>query len=175
MYSTSHPFQITFNWERNYWQYDMTAIVGSLADQKISDPTDLTFLRSHFRELSDEARKFLTWAAFFGETFKVTEVAAMMDQEDTISTSEEESDSLSSQNHASHLRATDNSRENSRPSTRGLQTALVEGWLVQRARDMCSFAHDRYRQAIQAEVESLPPESISKMSFRASPIPLVCF
>jgi hypothetical protein len=46
----------------------MVAIEGSLTDQKISDPTDLTFLISHLKELPDEARKYLIWAAFFGET-----------------------------------------------------------------------------------------------------------
>jgi hypothetical protein len=45
----------------------MAAIEGSLANQKISDPTD-TFLISHLRELPDEAKKYLIWAAFFGET-----------------------------------------------------------------------------------------------------------
>lgn len=51
-------------------------------------------------------------------------------------------------------------------SMRGLQLALTEGWLITRARDMCSFAHDRYRQATQAEVETLSPDAIAKMSFR---------
>jgi hypothetical protein len=49
---------------------------------------------------------------------------------------------------------------------RGLQIAIAEGWLVQRARDMCSFAHDRYRQATEAEVLNLPSDLIAKMSFR---------
>ena len=49
---------------------------------------------------------------------------------------------------------------------RGLQVAISEGWLVQRARDMCSFAHDRYRQAAEAEALSLPNDMIAKMSFR---------
>ncbi|KAJ3003995.1 hypothetical protein NUW54_g5022 [Trametes sanguinea] len=31
---------------------------------------------------------------------------------------------------------------------------------------MCSFSHDRYRQAAQAEAESQPEETIAKMSFR---------
>jgi len=46
----------------------MPAIEGSLANQKVSDPTDLTFLITHMRELPEEARKYLLWAAFFGET-----------------------------------------------------------------------------------------------------------
>ena len=53
-----------------------------------------------------------------------------------------------------------------RRSVRGLQTAIAEGWLIQRARDMASFSHDRYRQAAQSEAEKQPEESMSKMSFR---------
>lgn len=58
--------------------------------------------------------------------------------------------------------------DNTHKSMRGLQLALTEGWLITRARDMCSFAHDRYRQAAQAEAECLPKEVIAKMSFRVS-------
>lgn len=47
----------------------MAAIEGSLATQKFSDPTDLTFLITRLRELPEEARKYLLWAAFFGETY----------------------------------------------------------------------------------------------------------
>jgi hypothetical protein len=60
----------------------------------------------------------------------------------------------------------DKSAGASRRSMRGLQIAIAEGWLVQRARDMCSFAHDRYRQAAEAEALSLPDDLIAKMSFR---------
>ena len=49
-------------------RYDMSGIEDSLANQKVSDPTDLTFLITHMRELPEEARKYLLWAAFFGET-----------------------------------------------------------------------------------------------------------
>lgn len=49
--------------------YDMESIEKSMESQKISDPTDLTFLRQHMRELPEEARKYLTWAVFFGETY----------------------------------------------------------------------------------------------------------
>jgi hypothetical protein len=48
--------------------YDMKSIEKSMDNQTISDPTDLTFLRQHMRELPEEARKYLTWAVFFGET-----------------------------------------------------------------------------------------------------------
>ena len=46
----------------------MLAIEGSLKIQTMSDPADSSFLISHMRELPEAARKYLTWAAFFGET-----------------------------------------------------------------------------------------------------------
>jgi len=46
----------------------MKAVEESMINQKISDPTDLTFLRRHLRELPAEVRKYLNWAIFFGET-----------------------------------------------------------------------------------------------------------
>ncbi|PPQ63721.1 hypothetical protein CVT24_004301 [Panaeolus cyanescens] len=157
---------ITFSWEHNHWRYDMDAIHRGFSNQKIADPTELTFLIDQLRELPEDARKYLLWAAFFGETFKVTEIALMMEWEDASgSTSEDEiEDVWNMHKAASNLR--DAGSTNSHRSMRGLQAALAEGWLITRARDMCSFAHDRYRQAAQAEVENLSEESISKMSFR---------
>jgi hypothetical protein len=58
----------------------------------------------------------------------------------------------------------------SRQSMRGLQVSTTEGWLIQRARDMCSFAHDRYRQAAQTEADALPQETIAQMSFKVSSV-----
>lgn len=66
----------------------------------------------------------------------------------------------------STFREKDKESSSTRRSIRGLQTAIAEGWLIQRARDMCSFSHDRYRQAAQAEAESQTEEAIAKMSFR---------
>ena len=93
------------------------------------------------------------------------EVTLMMDWEYSIGEGSAESDDIL------HLRkVVSNLREtgsvNTRASMRGLQIALSEGWLIQRARDMCSFAHDRYRQAAQAEAEDLSEGSISRMSLR---------
>ncbi|KXN87566.1 Peroxide stress-activated histidine kinase mak2 [Leucoagaricus sp. SymC.cos] len=157
---------ITFDWERNHWDFNMKAVEESMIDQKISDPTDLTFLRQHMRELPEEAKKYLTWAVFFGETFKVTEVALMMDWDDQGGcSSEEESDhKWNLQKAVTHLKEAGSNV--TRSSMRGLQLALSEGWLIQRARDMCSFSHDRYRQAAQAETETLSQDVIAKMSFR---------
>ncbi|KII94402.1 hypothetical protein PLICRDRAFT_695401 [Plicaturopsis crispa FD-325 SS-3] len=158
---------ITFNWEKNYWQYDMKAIEATAANQHmLSDPSDLTFLVAHLRELPDDARKYLIWAAFFGSTFKATEVSFMMDWEDSSgsSGSEEEEDMWNLSKALSNIKETSNA--STRGSMRGLQAAIAEGWLVQLARDMCTFSHDRYRQAAQAEAESLSEETIAKMSFR---------
>jgi hypothetical protein len=92
----------------------------------------------------------------------------MMDWEDSSgsSGSEDEGDDMWNLRKAvSNLRDSKGSGA-ARGSMRGLQMALAEGWLIQRARDMCSFAHDRYRQTAQAEAEALPEGSIAKMSFR---------
>ncbi|KAF9498170.1 dual-domain HisK/Mak2 protein kinase [Pleurotus eryngii] len=160
--------RIEFDWEQNYWKYDMESIEASLADQKISDPADLTFLTSQFQELPEEAKKYLHWAAFFGETFKVTEVALMMDWEDSSGSSGSDSEVDYKWNPRKAVSKVRDKGLNDglRGSMKGLNLALTEGWLIQRARDMCSFAHDRYRQAAQAEVEKLDPHTVAMMSLR---------
>lgn len=104
-------------------------------------------------------------------SFKVTEVAIMMDWEDSSGSSSDE-DTDDQWTIPSSVRAVDSMTSTSRGSMRGLQTAIQDGWLVQRARDMCSFTHDRFRQAAQAEVANLPEGVSSKMSFRVSADPL---
>ncbi|KAI5897382.1 histidine kinase [Schizophyllum commune H4-8] len=154
---------IKFDWDRNYWIYDMASIEGTLSSQGSANPTDLSFLTTQLRSLPSEARRYLLWAALLGETFKVTDVASMMDKEESSSSgSEEDTDDVWSAHKAAPVTAPGAGRG----SMRGLQTALTEGWLIQRARDMCSFAHDRYRLAAQAELDSLRPEALAKMSFR---------
>lgn len=89
----------------------------------------------------------------------------MMDSADSSgSSSDDDSDALWALSRVK----TDSTLSTTRGSMRGLQTAIQEGWLVQRARDMCSFTHDRYRQAAQAEAANLPEGTIAKMSFRVS-------
>ena len=103
----------------------------------------------------------------FSISFKVTEVALMMDWEDSSGCSgsnDERDDTWNLHKAVSNLR--DTGSGGAKGAMKGLQMALAEGWLIQRARDMCSFAHDRYRQAAQAEADALPEESIAKMSFR---------
>ncbi|OBZ79765.1 Peroxide stress-activated histidine kinase mak2 [Grifola frondosa] len=145
---------IKYDWDKNYWDFDIRAI-------------ESRYLIQHLREIPEDARKYIIWASFFGPTFKVTEVALMMDWEDSSgsSGSEEEAEDMWNVSKAvTYIR--ENALGTSRVSMRGLQTAIAEGWLVQRARDMCSFAHDRYRQAAQTEAETLSEESVQKMSFR---------
>lgn len=104
--------------------------------------------------------------------FKVTEVALLMDWDDSSDSSgsgteEEISKELWNVSKAvSTFKEKEKESSSTRRSIRGLQTAIAEGWLIQRARDMCSFSHDRYRQAAQTEAESQTQEAISKMSFR---------
>ena len=94
----------------------------------------------------------------------------MMDWDDSGSSSDDDTDGLTNVTRAvSQLGET--TVTTTRGSMRGLQLAIQEGWLVQRARDMCSFAHDRYRQAAQAEAANLPEGSIPKMSFRVGAAP----
>lgn len=54
----------------------------------------------------------------------------------------------------------------SRGSILGLQLALSGGWISQRARDMCEFTHDRYRQAVLAEADKFPADVLATMSSR---------
>lgn len=94
----------------------------------------------------------------------MTDVALMMDWEDSSGSSS--GDDSDEQWLVPSARTTDPMASTARGSMRGLQMAIQEGWLVQRARDMCSFTHDRFRQTAQAEAFALPEGVIAKMSFR---------
>lgn len=163
---------ITFEWDANRWNYDLTDIETSLLQTSSVDPGDLTYLTLHFRELPVDARKYLTWASFFGATFKTTEVALMIDWADSGSSSSEEDggEAWANSQPLSNSTMKEASVSTTRGSMRGLQVAISEGWLVQRARDMCSFSHDRYRQAATLQAQELPDEERAKMSFRVNPI-----
>ncbi|KAH9850662.1 histidine kinase [Lenzites betulinus] len=152
---------IWYDWDKNNWQFDISAIEATLFDKKsIATPGDLGFLIHHLRELAEDARKFVIWASFFGPTFKVAEVALLMDWDDSGSSgsgTEEEHEDMWNVSKAVHnFRESQNGSSTTRRSIRGLQTAIAEG----------CFSHDRYRQAAQAEAESQPEETIAKMSFR---------
>jgi hypothetical protein len=155
----------------------------------VVDPSDVSYLTSHLKKLPIDAQKYLVWASCFGAMrvlkssrfstlsphflnvllyrFKTTDVAAVMDHDSPSGSSSSDFDteddwSLNGLVHTSREKSTTATRR----SMRGLQAAISEGWLVQRARDLCSFAHDRYRQAAEAEALSLPDDFIAKMSFR---------
>ncbi|KAF8272384.1 histidine kinase [Lactarius quietus] len=158
---------ITFDWDRNCWRYDLPEIERTLLSQKlVVDPNDISYLTSHLRKLPADARKYLVWASSFGATFKTTDVAAVMDHDSLSGSSGSEFDTEDASSSESKSATRDKSTTTSRRSMRGLQIAISEGWLVQRARDMCSFAHDRYRQAAEAEALNLPSDLIAKMYFR---------
>ncbi|KAA1468392.1 histidine kinase [Dentipellis sp. KUC8613] len=158
---------ISFDWERNCWQFDLASIETNMLSQKgMADPNDISYLQTQLNQLPDDARKYIIWASFFGSTFKVTDVALVMDHEESSSGSDPDSElegwiqtrvPSSGKRSPMHM---------GRSSMRGLQIAIAEGWLVQRARDMCGFAHDRYRQAAEAEAANLTEASVAKMSFK---------
>ena len=51
-------------------RFDIAQIEKTLFDKKFmtAAPGDLNFLVNHLRELPEDARKFVIWAAFFGPT-----------------------------------------------------------------------------------------------------------
>lgn len=51
---------------------------------------------------------------------------------------------------------------------KGMHLAMAEGWIVQRARDKCSFSHDRHRQAADAYRDSIPVEERNEMMLKVS-------
>lgn len=98
--------------------------------------------------------------------FKTTDVAAVMDHDSPSGSSGSDIDTDDPGPSGPVSIFKEKSAGASRRSMRGLQIAIAEGWLVQRARDMCSFAHDQYRQAAEAEALSLPDDLMEKMFFR---------
>jgi len=49
--------------------YDITAIEKSLIAQNVvSDPSDVTYLVMQLRQLPEEAKMYIIWALFFGTT-----------------------------------------------------------------------------------------------------------
>lgn len=132
--------------------------------------TELTFPYPLF-PFSSIDPAILTLSTFqYNGSFQITEVSLMMDWEDSSGSSSDD-DTTDYKTMAKDLKdAKDyaNSSSTARGSMRGLQKAIQEGWLIQRGRDLCTFAHDRYRQAAQAEALNLPEGSIPKMSLRVS-------
>ncbi|KAH8120504.1 dual-domain HisK/Mak2 protein kinase [Phellopilus nigrolimitatus] len=159
--------QLVFDWQQNCWTFDLKHIEASLVEDGSSAASNYQeYLASHWQELPSEARRYLIWASFFGTVFRADEVASVIDWEDSSgsSGSEEEDDTLLSMKVPNMKDFSSSS--STRASMKGLQAAIAEGWLMQRAREMCSFSHDRYRQAAMAEAEKLSEETIANMSLR---------
>lgn len=138
----------------------MNDVEGTFVANEVADPNNLSFLISHLKQLPEDGRRYIIWASFFGATFKVTDVALVMERDDVSSGSEaEDDDDWSVTEVASHLKERDREKEkesSNRGSMKGMQVAIAEGWIVNRGRDECSFAHDRYRQAAEAEAANIP-------------------
>ncbi|VDC01932.1 unnamed protein product [Peniophora sp. CBMAI 1063] len=161
-----------YDGDKNAWRYDLAAVESALTSQQVpGDPSDITYLRSHLRELPDDARTYIIWASFFGSAFKATDVSLVMDKDDSSGSQSEEDET------DWDPRRTSKSDGMSRASVNGLQTAIAEGWVIQRGREMCSFTHDAYRQAAEREADELPDGFVARMSFRilmimlAEPVP----
>jgi hypothetical protein len=92
--------------------------------------------------------------------FTVTEVSLVMDRDDSSGSQSEDEDLWNSR----YPKVRQDSA--TRSSVHGLQAAISDGWLVQRGREMCSFAHDRYRQAAELEANSFSNDFVAKMSYR---------
>jgi predicted ATPase len=61
---------IFYDWEHNYYQYDIKTVETSLAEHKgKTDPTDPQFLISQLRSLHKDAHRFVIWASLFGPTY----------------------------------------------------------------------------------------------------------
>ncbi|KAI5123720.1 hypothetical protein M0805_000314 [Coniferiporia weirii] len=157
--------QISFDWHKNSWQFDLKQIEASMmAEESPAFPDHQAYLASHWRELPSEAQRYLIWASFFGSIFRV---ATVIDWDDYSSSSEEEFESEGPLRSLRVPRVMDQMNlSTTRTSMKGMQSAISEGWLVQRARDMCSFAHDRHHQTATAMAEAFPKETVANMSLR---------
>ena len=97
----------------------------------------------------------------------MTEVALMMDWS---SGGEGDEEPVETWDFAKALSTVTDESASIGKSIKGQQVATSEGWLVNRARDMCSFTHDRYRQAAQAELDTFPEETVAKMSLKVGTV-----
>ncbi|KAI0320977.1 histidine kinase [Amylostereum chailletii] len=144
---------IEYDWDRNRWRFDLASVEASLMVQRnVTDPNDVSYLISQLRELPSDARRYIIWASFFGSTFRVTDVALVMDRDESSgSNSDIDEDEIGATTALKPL------RDRNRSSIRGLQDAIAEGWLVQRGRDMCRFvAKMSYRIIIMMLHEPAP-------------------
>ncbi|KAL7411025.1 hypothetical protein BDY24DRAFT_371574 [Mrakia frigida] len=141
-----------FDWADNVWRYNLTSIENDFFPEVAAstDEGDVEFLVSHLNDLSYDVQRFLLWAALFGGVFRIRDIIALLDSEETSGDDSEDEQQM----------------RLSRGSMNGLQTALAEGWIINRGRDMCAFTHDRYRQAAFNLGERLPAEEIQGMALK---------
>jgi hypothetical protein len=51
------------------YRYNLEMIEQSVhAQQLVSAPTDISFLVAHFKDLTEDAQRYLIWASIFGPT-----------------------------------------------------------------------------------------------------------
>lgn len=154
---------IKFDWDRNHWVYDIHAIEASNI-RVASSAEDLSSLITLFRDLPQAARDCLKFCALLGSPCSITEMIVLMQWAAYGSSDEDENEDL-----RQIPRAISNSIQasvNTRQSTYGLQKAIAEGWLVDRARETCFFTHDRYRHAVENEIANMPKESTARLSLK---------
>ena len=176
-------------WFLSFSRYNLTAIEKTV-HAHVSAPTDISFLISHFRELPEEAQQYLIWASIFSPTyvhhlfpvsrsvliysprrFKINDIANMVDWDeggkpDDLNLIQQLGKRKTPSKMVEHTPSAELAY--SKASMRGLQQVLAQGWLVQRARDMCSFMHDRYRQAAIHMASQLPDITVMKMCLRVA-------
>lgn len=92
-------------------------------------------------------------------SFRVAEALAVIDWGDSSGdVSEDDSDHPDAWDTQNSLKA--------KGSVKGLHAAIAEGWLNQRARERCSFVHDRFFHAAVGYRQSLPRQAQEKMALR---------
>ena len=111
------------------------------------------------------------------DRFKANDIANMMDSDKRSGSGEDDSGSAGSSSEHEMDGATMHPTGYSRPSMRGLQQVVGQGWIIQRARDMCSFTHDKYRQAATHMAGQLPDITIMRMCLKVCvhKLPLTSF
>ena len=159
---------VYFDWQENVWKYNLQSIESEFFPEvsASTEEGDVEFLVSHLHDLAPDVQRFLLWASLFGGTFRIKDVVQLVDEDETFSSS---SSSDSSEEEISTPTATTDKLPLSRGSMNGLQTALAEGWIINKGRERAAFTHDRYRQAASDLGQDLPAEDVQAMALKVSP------
>jgi signal transduction histidine kinase/predicted ATPase/CheY-like chemotaxis protein len=112
---------IYFTWEKARWEYNLHEIekvlLVDLKEESSTVDKDIEFVKSRFKDLPRDGRKFLKWASFIGNTFDYETVRHVM------LANGEKWDTLN-----------------------GLQSVIQQGF-IQTFNEEFRFTHDRYSQA----------------------------